>query len=94
MLIAFLFLLSQKHLSTHSIRARFGADGTRNAGHGSDSQASAQREIRFFFPNSEFPSRSLLVLTHFFLCVLFMSVYHLSDNKETLGCLSTFPRCV
>eukprot|EP00048_Salpingoeca_helianthica_P021883 m.15007 g.15007 ORF g.15007 m.15007 type:complete len:195 (+) comp6575_c0_seq1:151-735(+) len=33
-----------------SIRARFGTDGTRNAAHGSDSVASAHREIRFFFP--------------------------------------------
>jgi adenylate kinase len=34
-----------------SIRARFGVDGTRNATHGSDSEASAFREISFFFPH-------------------------------------------
>jgi len=33
-----------------SMRARFGVDGTRNATHGSDSAASAARELRFFFP--------------------------------------------
>mmetsp|Transcript_32618 Transcript_32618/g.45260 ORF Transcript_32618/g.45260 Transcript_32618/m.45260 type:complete len:303 (-) Transcript_32618:154-1062(-) len=32
------------------IRAKFGTDGTKNATHGSDSQSSALREIRFFFP--------------------------------------------
>ena len=35
----------------HSLRARFGTDGTRNATHGSDSPASAARELKFFFPN-------------------------------------------
>lgn len=35
-----------------SIRAKFGTDGSRNAAHGSDSPASAQREIRFFFPEA------------------------------------------
>jgi adenylate kinase len=34
-----------------SLRARFGVDGTRNATHGSDSQASATREIHFYFPD-------------------------------------------
>lgn len=33
-----------------SLRARFGTDNTKNATHGSDSPASAAREIRFFFP--------------------------------------------
>lgn len=32
-----------------SIRAKFGTDGTRNACHGSDSPASAYRELEFFF---------------------------------------------
>jgi nucleoside-diphosphate kinase len=32
-----------------SIRARFGRDGTQNAVHGSDSAASVQREVAFFF---------------------------------------------
>uniref|UniRef100_A0A7S0KFH5 Nucleoside diphosphate kinase-like domain-containing protein n=1 Tax=Micromonas pusilla TaxID=38833 RepID=A0A7S0KFH5_MICPS len=34
-----------------SLRAKFGTDGTRNATHGSDSPASAMRELKFFFPN-------------------------------------------
>jgi len=36
----------------HSLRARFGTDGTQNATHGSDSPASAARELKFFFPNA------------------------------------------
>ena len=32
-----------------SLRAQFGTDGTRNACHGSDSPASADRELNFFF---------------------------------------------
>ena len=35
-----------------SIRALFGTDSQKNAVHGSDSHASAEREIRFFFNNS------------------------------------------
>lgn len=31
------------------MRALFGTDGTQNATHGSDSPASAEREIKFFF---------------------------------------------
>lgn len=34
------------------LRAQFGTDGTRNAGHGSDSLASAARELEFFFPST------------------------------------------
>lgn len=34
-----------------SLRALYGTDGTRNATHGSDSPASAEREIKFFFPH-------------------------------------------
>ena len=34
-----------------SLRAKFGTDGTQNATHGSDSPASATRELKFFFPN-------------------------------------------
>lgn len=33
-----------------SMRALYGTDGTRNACHGSDSPASAEREIKFYFP--------------------------------------------
>ncbi|PAA52230.1 hypothetical protein BOX15_Mlig031786g1, partial [Macrostomum lignano] len=35
-----------------SLRARFGQDATNNAVHGSDSEASAARELGFFFPAS------------------------------------------
>ena len=41
-----------------SIRAKFGADKTNNAAHGSDSVRSAKREIDFFFPESN-PAKSL-----------------------------------
>ena len=34
-----------------SLRAIYGTDSQRNALHGSDSLASAEREIHFFFPN-------------------------------------------
>jgi len=34
-----------------SLRALFGTDNTMNATHGSDSPASASRELKFFFPN-------------------------------------------
>lgn len=40
-----------RHLLTSQIRPVFGTDSTMNAVHGSDSFASACREIRFFFPN-------------------------------------------
>jgi nucleoside-diphosphate kinase len=40
------------HHSNGSIRAVYGTDNQRNAAHGSDSIQSADREIRFFFPNS------------------------------------------
>jgi len=33
-----------------SLRALFGTDGQRNAGHGSDSVASADRELHLIFP--------------------------------------------
>jgi nucleoside diphosphate kinase len=39
-----------------SIRAKFAFDGTRNAVHGSDSQASASRELAFFFSVGTFHS--------------------------------------
>jgi len=34
-----------------SIRGRFGLTDTRNCAHGSDSQVTAMREIKFFYPN-------------------------------------------
>jgi len=39
-----------KELKPNSLRAKYGADGTKNAFHGSDSVDSAMREIDFFFP--------------------------------------------
>ena len=36
-----------------SLRAVYGTDDQRNALHGSDSYTSAEREIRFFFPDSK-----------------------------------------
>ncbi|TNM94982.1 nucleoside diphosphate kinase 6 isoform X1 [Takifugu flavidus] len=39
-----------RHTSPASIRAQFGLTDTRNTTHGSDSVESAEREIRFFFP--------------------------------------------
>ena len=36
-----------------SLRAKYGTDDTRNGLHGSDSQYSAEKEIRFIFPGSE-----------------------------------------
>ncbi|RLN47963.1 hypothetical protein BBJ28_00001681 [Nothophytophthora sp. Chile5] len=49
---------SLKARETHpwTLRARFGVDGTRNATHGSDSSASAARELRFFFGSALSPS--------------------------------------
>ncbi|XP_056133469.1 nucleoside diphosphate kinase 7 isoform X2 [Lampris incognitus] len=35
-----------------SVRAQFGTDGVKNAGHGSDSVAAAARELEFFFPST------------------------------------------
>jgi len=37
-----------------SLRAVYGTDGQRNAGHGSDSVASAQRELKLLFPDQQF----------------------------------------
>jgi adenylate kinase len=48
-----------------SIRATYGTDGTKNATHGSDSTVSADREIRFFFPElSAFERAAVVVLPH------------------------------
>ena len=44
-----------------SIRALYGTNEQRNAVHGSDSAVSAEREIRFFFPNCKFKIRYILV---------------------------------
>jgi nucleoside diphosphate kinase len=45
----------------HSLRAKYGTDGQKNAFHGSDSDASAAREISIFFP---FHSPSRAVTAH------------------------------
>eukprot|EP00164_Ancoracysta_twista_P003156 GFYU01004209.1.p1 GENE.GFYU01004209.1~~GFYU01004209.1.p1 ORF type:complete len:375 (+),score=109.27 GFYU01004209.1:164-1288(+) len=43
-----------------SLRALYGTDGTRNACHGSDSEQSADREVRFFFDSpGRFPTTAL-----------------------------------
>ena len=41
-------------LSASSLRSIYGTDEQRNGVHGSDSYSSADREIRFFFPDGEF----------------------------------------
>jgi len=46
-----------------SLRAVFGTDDERNAVHGSDSSASAEREIRFFFPDCELLSLQLSIFS-------------------------------
>ncbi|XP_068608779.1 nucleoside diphosphate kinase homolog 7-like [Brachionichthys hirsutus] len=38
--------------AAQSVRARFGTDGIKNVGHGSDSLAAAARELEFFFPST------------------------------------------
>eukprot|EP00188_Purpureofilum_apyrenoidigerum_P004076 Plantae.Rhodophyta-Purpureofilum_apyrenoidigerum.ctg4454.p1 GENE.Plantae.Rhodophyta-Purpureofilum_apyrenoidigerum.ctg4454~~Plantae.Rhodophyta-Purpureofilum_apyrenoidigerum.ctg4454.p1 ORF type:complete len:379 (-),score=77.86 Plantae.Rhodophyta-Purpureofilum_apyrenoidigerum.ctg4454:1601-2737(-) len=45
-----------KEEDPESIRGRFGTDVQRNAAHGSDSTASATREIKFFFSGFELPA--------------------------------------
>ena len=39
-----------KQEAPHSLRAKYGHDQTRNGLHGSDSYLSAEREIKFVFP--------------------------------------------
>ena len=48
-----------REMRPDSIRAIYGLDGTRNAVHGSDSSASAIREISFFFSMGGIPPRIL-----------------------------------
>ena len=45
-----------KQEAPHTLRARYGTDQTRNALHGSDSYLSAEREIKFMFPESKLGS--------------------------------------
>jgi len=42
--------LKAREQQPHSLRAKFGVDGQKNATHGSDSPASAVRELSIFFP--------------------------------------------
>lgn len=55
-----------------SLRALFGTDGTRNAVHGSDSTASANREIDFFFGGvgKNKPMKTSAVLNNCSLCII------------------------
>ena len=43
-------VLKTIYTAPNSIRGQFGLTDTRNCTHGSDSEASAQKEIAFFFP--------------------------------------------
>ena len=54
-----------KEKNPNCLRARFGTDGTANAGHGSDSISSAQREIKFFFPGYNLRSIAFFVCPFF-----------------------------
>jgi nucleoside-diphosphate kinase len=56
-----------KSQAPHSIRARFGTDGTRNAVHGSDSGPSWKRETDFFFSQKQ-PSTA--VFTNCTVCII------------------------
>jgi len=56
-----------KTQAPHSIRARFGTDGTRNAVHGSDSGPSWKRETDFFFSQKQ-PSTA--VFTNCTVCII------------------------
>ncbi len=49
--------LKAKAEAPQSIRAQFGTDGQNNAGHGSDSPESANRELRMIFPELCVPLR-------------------------------------
>ena len=44
--------LKAREEAPNSLRGRYGTDGTRNAVHGSDSPASAERELDFWFGSS------------------------------------------
>ena len=44
-------VLRTVYLAPNSIRGRFGLTDTRNCAHGSDSEETARREIKFFFPD-------------------------------------------
>lgn len=54
----------------NSMRAKFGKDNTRNACHGSDSPASAERELEFFFPSQGNPRSGTARLSNCTCCVI------------------------
>ncbi|KXJ27753.1 Nucleoside diphosphate kinase 6 [Exaiptasia diaphana] len=43
-----------RDVAPHSIRALYGISDTRNVTHGSDSEETARKEIKFFFPEFDF----------------------------------------
>jgi hypothetical protein len=53
-----------RHSAPQSLRARYGTDGQQNAFHGSDSDASAAREISLFFPSFSPAHASAAHATH------------------------------
>lgn len=61
--------LKAKAEAPNSIRAMFGTDGTKNAVHGSDSTASASREINFFFDGTR-NMKTSAVLNNCSLCII------------------------
>ncbi|KAA3670475.1 nucleoside diphosphate kinase 5 [Paragonimus westermani] len=58
--------IKAKSIAPMSIRALYGTDDQQNAVHGSDSFTSAEKEIRFFFPDSKLNTLINLV-DHFML---------------------------
>jgi nucleoside-diphosphate kinase len=71
-----------KNENPNCIRARFGTDATRNSVHGSDSSASAEREINFFFP-SDSPRNPLktVVFSHCSLLIIKPHIVYSSIGK-------------
>ena len=59
-----------KQEAPQSLRARYGTDQTRNALYGSDSYLSAEREIKFMFPESELGITELAIVYKLILAAL------------------------
>jgi len=53
-----------------SIRAKFGTDNTKNAAHGSDSPASAEKEVDFFFGGRTFSGKNTATFSDCTLCIV------------------------